>query len=192
MPVSRELIQPEGFTLIELVLAMAIFGFMLLLIVAGFINVVRLHNEALASNSAQDSARTATDAIVQAVRGSSGVVSPTVQGVPSTSLCLASASGADVGFYVASQILYETTNCSPPYTTSTPLTSSNEEAYFNATLESTNASDPQWKPEVQLKLEVAPNNGYATWNGTDFVCQGGAADLQFCSVVKLITGAEPR
>ncbi len=191
---SRELVQADGFTMIELVLAMAIFGFFLLIIVTGFINVVRLHNEAYTSNAAQDNARTAMDAMVAAVRDSSGVVTPTVQGAPSPTLCLTSAGGPDVGFYVdsSSQVLYETTNCSPPYATSTPLTASNEEANFDATLESANPTDPQWKPETQLKLEVAPNNGTATWNGSDFVCTGSAADLQFCSVVKLTSGAEPR
>lgn len=184
----------SGFTLIELMLAFAVFGFMLLIVVAGFINVVRLHNEALASNNAQDSARTAMDTMVQAVRNSSGIVFPANQGAAASTLCVASSSGPDTGFYVDSttQILYEASNCSAPYTNPVPLTSGNEQAYLQSTLESSDSGDPQWKPEVELKLVVSSNNGTTTGSGVGTQCANDAADHEFCSVVTLTTGAEPR
>jgi len=39
----------NGFTMIELLVAMSVFSFLLLIIVVGFMNIVRLHNQALAS-----------------------------------------------------------------------------------------------------------------------------------------------
>jgi prepilin-type N-terminal cleavage/methylation domain-containing protein len=182
-----------GFTLIELILAMAVFAFMLLLIVVGFLNVVRLHDEVVAANQAQDSARSAMDTIVQAVRDSSAVVQPTTQGAPWPTLCVASSSGPDVAFYVDSttNILYEANNCSAPYVNAVPLTSSNEQAYFQSKLEST-STNPQWRPEVELKLIVASNNGTTTGSGSTLACGPSNVDRAFCSVVTLTTGAEPR
>ncbi len=89
----------DGFTLIELLVAMTVFSFMLLIIVVGFINIVRLHNQALAANLAQDNARTAMDTMVQAVRDSTGIVRPTAGS--STVLCLNSSAGPMQAYYVA-------------------------------------------------------------------------------------------
>jgi prepilin-type N-terminal cleavage/methylation domain-containing protein len=184
-----------GFTLVELLMAMAVFSFMLLIIVVGFINVVGLHNQALAANAAQDSARSAMDTVVQGIRDSSAVLSPTTQGAPSTTLCLATASGADEGFYVnsATNVMYEfqSNSCSPPYLTNLALTSTAEQAYFAATLETTNPS-PIWKPEVEVKLVVGSNNNSTSGSGAGLQCGPTNADRQFCSVVTLTSGAEPR
>jgi prepilin-type N-terminal cleavage/methylation domain-containing protein len=73
MPVVSRLQHNAGFTLIELLVAMAVFSFMMLIIATGFINIVRLHNQAVVSNLTQDSANSAIQTLVQAVRDSHGV-----------------------------------------------------------------------------------------------------------------------
>src|SRR5205823_262577 len=92
-------IQDRGFTMIELLMAMALFSFFLLIVVAGFLNVVRAHNQAIATNAAQDNARVAMDTLVQAVRDSAGVNDP-APNTTSNMLCLADAGGVDKQYWV--------------------------------------------------------------------------------------------
>lgn len=60
-----------GFSLVELLLAMAVFSFMLLIITAGFINVVRIQQSGVASRSTQQSARLVLDSLMKDVRAAS-------------------------------------------------------------------------------------------------------------------------
>jgi prepilin-type N-terminal cleavage/methylation domain-containing protein len=179
----------RGFTMIELLVAMAVFSFMLLIITVGFINIVRLHNQAIASNIAQDNARTAMDELVRAVRDSSDVLTPAA-GVPANRLCLASASGPQQLYYLNANRLYRADNCTTP-TNVTALTSTSVQvASFLATVKT--AGPNIVKPQVEMTITVASNNGTTTGTGASVTCGTSIRDRQFCAVVTLTSGAVPR
>src|SRR5258705_7656478 len=93
---NREMSE-QGFTLVELLMAMAVFSFMLLIVVVGFMNIVHLHNQAIASNMAQDNARTVMDEMVRAVRDSQGVITTTPG--PFGTVCLGSPTAGQERYY---------------------------------------------------------------------------------------------
>lgn len=183
-------IDSAGFTMIELLVAMTVFSFMLVIIVVGFMNVVRLHNSALASNVAQDNARTAIDELVRAVRDSATVVSPTVVDATSNSLCLASAKGVQQIYYLNAGALTRaddcTTRANPVAITSTSVNVTN----FGATLRT--GGPAIVKPEVELSVTVGSANGTTTGSGANIKCGPSNAEREFCSVVTLTSGAVPR
>jgi prepilin-type N-terminal cleavage/methylation domain-containing protein len=186
---TRNVVGQEGFTLIELLVAMTVFSFMLVIIVVGFINIVQLHNQAIASNLAQDSARTAMDEMVRAVRDSAGAITTTVG--PLGTVCVGSpTAGLQRSYYINGGILYRADNCvthaNPQAITSSSVMVSN----FEATIQSTG---PQIvKPAVQITITVGSNNGTTTGAGAALTCGPTNAERTFCSVVTLTSGAEPR
>jgi prepilin-type N-terminal cleavage/methylation domain-containing protein len=177
-----------GFTMIELLIAMTIFSFMLLIVASGFIDIVRMQNQSLASNMAQDSARSAMDELVQAVRNSTGVVSIS----PSTPsiLCLANSTGVQQAYYVNSSngILYRSDDCTA-YTNTVALTSAQVQvSAFTVTVETSGPAITV--PEVEIAMTVASNNGSTNIAGN--ACKADSVDRQFCSIVTLTSGAVPR
>jgi prepilin-type N-terminal cleavage/methylation domain-containing protein len=180
----------DGFTMIELLVAMAVFSFMLLIIVVGFINIVRLHNQALASNTSQDNARTAMDELVRAVRDSAGVVTP-APGVPANTLCLANASGPQRVYYLNGGILYRADDCTSRVNAVAVTSTAVQVANFVATVKTAGASI--LKPQVELTVTIATTgNGTTTGSGASIACGPSTADRTFCSVVTLTSGAVPR
>lgn len=182
--------------MVELVISMAIFSFLLLIIVVGFINIAKLHDEALATDQSQNSARSAMDELVQGVRNASSVLTPTVIGAPSTTLCLASASGVQQIYYVDAKILYRSDDCatntgwvSPEPANTYALTNNGVQvSLFQATVETGGLGVTE--PEVRVKLTVASNNG--TTNGAGTSCLNNDSSRAFCSIVTLTSGAVPR
>jgi prepilin-type N-terminal cleavage/methylation domain-containing protein len=184
----------DGFTLIELLIAMTVFSFMLLIVMAGFINIVHLHNQALASNVAQDNARTAMDEVVQAVRDSYSVVEPLPLGT-SNQLCLQKANSAQELIWVdaaAGGILKRGDNCASP--TNVRAISSNAVKFYpnGFSAKILNASSATVKPEVEISMTVASSNGTAPLVGGVPKCGPTAADRTFCSVVDITSLAVPR
>ncbi len=180
--------------MIELLVAMAVFSFMLLIIVVGFINVVKLHNQALASNIAQDNARTAMAELVRGVRDSTGVVGAPGAG-PNGTLCLADASGVPKYYYTrlvgTVRTLFRGDNCGA-------IPAANEQAITNSSVNVTNfvatvdsLGPAIVKPEVKLTVTVGSSNGTTT-AGPIPTCNNNNADRQFCAVVTLTSGAVPR
>jgi prepilin-type N-terminal cleavage/methylation domain-containing protein len=192
MPVTT---RQAGFTLVELVVAMAVFSMMLLIVVVGFMNIVRLHNAALASNMAQDNARAAMDDMVRAVRDSSGTSTPPTLG-PNGTLCLKYTTGPMQYYYTrvvaGVRSLYKSDGCGTiPGANERALTNSYVNVnYFQAQVTSSGATIV--KPEIQMTLLVGSSNGTTTNTGLATVCNNNNADRAFCSVVKLTSGATPR
>jgi prepilin-type N-terminal cleavage/methylation domain-containing protein len=84
----------SGLTLIEVILAMAVFSLMLLVVVGGFINVVRLQQSGQASRDTQQNGRFAIEEVMRDSRSaSSAVVSPDNGGGNPDTLCLLTNSG---------------------------------------------------------------------------------------------------
>lgn len=188
--------EQAGFTLVELVISMAIFSFLLLIIVVGFLNIAQLHDEALATDQSQNSARSAMDELVQGVRNASSVISPTAVGVPASTMCLATADGGQQIYYIDNKVLYRSDDCATSTTWTAPepantyaLTDSGVQAsVFQATVDTGGLGITE--PEVRLKLTVGSNNG--TTNGAGTSCLTGTVNHAFCSIVTLTSGAVPR
>lgn len=183
----------SGFTLVELVVAMAVFSFMLLIVVEGYMNIAKLHDQALAGNQVQDSTRTAMDAMVQAVRDSTGAVSPTFGSPASNTLCLASDSTSDQDFFVSGGVLYEANTCTAPaVANSQALTnSSSQVTSFKATIKTGGTGVTE--PEVEMTLTLASNNGTTTTSSQGVTtCNNTNQAREFCSVETLTSGAVPR
>lgn len=68
----------SGFTLIELILSMAFFSFMMLLISVGVIQVMRIYQSNLATRRTQQAARLAVEDITREVRTASRVATATI------------------------------------------------------------------------------------------------------------------
>ena len=66
----------SGFTLIELILATAIFSFFLIIALAGYLNVVRLYQNGIASRSTQHNSRFGMEEMVRAVQGAKTATVP--------------------------------------------------------------------------------------------------------------------
>lgn len=60
--------EEAGFTLVELLVAMAIFSFMLLIVTAGFLQIVRIQQSGVASRTTQQNARLVMDGVVKDIR----------------------------------------------------------------------------------------------------------------------------
>ena len=195
-------VDQRGFTLIELLIAMAVFGFMLLIVIVGFLNVVNIHNAALASNQSQDSARAAMDLLVQAVRDSTGTPTITNGVAPGLAdgnydvLCLQSPSGYEDYYVIGSpaQIVSgSVTSCGDTAPTNVvPVTSTTQAvSYFHA-LQQTSSNQPNWRPEIELTLTLGSSNGTTNGTGAALSCNNNNADRAFCSIVTLTSGAVPR
>ncbi len=65
-----------GFTIIELLIAMTLFSSLLIVITAGFINILRLQTNTVASRNTQQAARYAIEEIVRTGRNSTAVSVP--------------------------------------------------------------------------------------------------------------------
>ena len=187
----------SGFTLIELLMAMAVFSFMLLIVVAGFINVANLHSEAVASDTVQDNARTAMAELVRAVRDSSGVAS--ISGSVTTNtvrVCLNKAGGTLQSYYVSGGVLTRSDNCvGAPINPQAITTSSANVAFFNTELE-TYSPVSTAKVEVKFTLRVVSAGAGLTVNtgptGVTTVCGNSNGQRAYCGVTTLISGAVPR
>lgn len=197
MPAIDRASQEAGFILVELLVAMSIFSFMLLIIVVGFINIVRLHNQALASNVAQDNAQSAMNELVRAVRDAAEVVTP-LPGTPSNTLCLASAVGPQQVYYLspfpvtAATRLYRADDCTAKVN-AVPLTSTSVQvSNFLATVKNNGTNIV--KPQVELTLTVASSNGTTdpATSGDTIACGPSNANRTFCAAVTLTSGAVPR
>jgi prepilin-type N-terminal cleavage/methylation domain-containing protein len=182
--------QSAGFTLVELLVAMSVFSMMLLIVVSGFLNVIKINNQAIASNLAQDNAKSAMDEMIQGIRNSAGAITPS----PAGRLCLA---GPDSGqpdvYYLdpATQALMRSKGCNGALTNTHRLTSSDVKVVnFEFTIAA--AGPDIVKREVQLKLMVASNNSTTTGVGAATKCGPTEQQRTFCSVVTLTSGAVPR
>jgi prepilin-type N-terminal cleavage/methylation domain-containing protein len=195
MPVVSRLQHNAGFTLIELLVAMAVFSFMMLIIATGFINIVRLHNQAVVSNLTQDSANSAIQTLVQAVRDSHGVssVSPNpVNAGYGDLLCLKGASGADEAYYIdATNVLMKATTCAT-LANKLPLTGDTvvKATYFKAN--QVTSGPAITNGTVQLSVTMASAVGVTSYVGPNVQCADSNGDRAFCSVMTLTSGAVPR
>ncbi|MBW3538219.1 prepilin-type N-terminal cleavage/methylation domain-containing protein [Candidatus Parcubacteria bacterium] len=177
----------EGFTLIELLLAMALFSLMLLVVIGGFINIVRMYQAGLASRNTQQNARSGLEEMVRTARGASAA-----EVVP-TGLCLRGDSATSI-FYVQSGQLRRglinpaaASGCDPANVQGAPtVLSSGDVRVLSLTATSIPAGsahpDTGFSPDsVRMELRVATANP-GLLAGSNCITGQGA---QFCSVSNL-------
>ena len=92
---SKAIMQSEsGFTLVEVLMAMAVFSFMLTIILVGFLSVVRTHESGVVQRSTQQNARLALDQVEKIIHSSAEATTSTANGYPV--LCLKQAGQTQV------------------------------------------------------------------------------------------------
>lgn len=179
----------NGFTLVELVMAMAIFSFMLSIIVTGFINIIRIHNASVAVNVVQDNAQTIIAALERDVRDSAAVEVGVDGGEPS--LCI---DGNQIITYDnTAHMLYtwqsSDNNCDPTAGTAVQLTSENVKVYyFNVTNDTPNDN----RPTIRIATTIGSAGGTYTGTGVNTVCSGGFSTRNYCAITTITGSATPR
>ena len=182
-----------GFTLVELLVAMSIFSLMLLIVVSGFINIVHLRSQALASNQAQDNARTAINEVVRAVRDSAGVVPGSIVTGSSGRICLDKLGGQVQQYFVNAGVLTRSDDCAlvAPHVNEQAITNSVVQV-VDFTIMQENSGPTIVKPELSISVTVASNNATTSGSGANTVCDPNTGGVPFCATVKLTSGAVPR
>lgn len=87
-----------GFTLVELLIAMAIFSSLLVIITVSFVNLMRLQTHTMATRNTQQASRYALEEMIRTARSSYAVTVPS-GGTPDTAVCFWSSLGQGVTYY---------------------------------------------------------------------------------------------
>ncbi len=78
----------KGFTIVELMIATAVFSVVLLICTTGLLQVGRLYYKGITSTQAQETARSIMDEITRAIQFNGGRVQPVSGGAPSFYFCI--------------------------------------------------------------------------------------------------------
>jgi prepilin-type N-terminal cleavage/methylation domain-containing protein len=183
-----------GFTLVELLIAMAIFSLMLLVIVSGFLQVVRIQQAAVASRNTQHNARFALEEMVREARTASEVT--VITGPPGPAplhaVCLRSEGGL-VRYQVSSSRLYRASyplsgSCSsPPPSGERAMTAPDVAVVrLQATATSTGPVVPP-QPGLRISIGVASTADTSRLQSADQFrsCNQSLGGSQYCSVTNL-------
>lgn len=198
-PLMLSVAREGGFTLVELVVAMAVFSMMMVIIVSGMINIVRMHNQAMASNLSQDNARAAVDDLVRGIRDSAGVDWTNTDNAGlngTTRLCLRAANSTGTEYWVQLTggvlALYRHDNGCTTTAGGIAVTDPvvNVQDFKVTPTTSQTAGFP--RQEVHIAVTVGSSNGTTTGSGAGTVCSSSTSAREFCSVVTLTSGAVPR
>jgi prepilin-type N-terminal cleavage/methylation domain-containing protein len=182
-----------GFTLIELLMAMSVFAFMLLIVIAGFINVANIHSQAVASDSVQDNARVAMAELVRAVRDASSLA-PVTGALPTGELvCINKSGGTMQSYRIISGVLTRSDSCGVGLVNPQAITNSTVDmAYFDVA-QQTFSPVTTAKPEIQITLRVVSSGVGLTKNtGLNTACGDTSGQRAYCSAITLTSGAVPR
>jgi prepilin-type N-terminal cleavage/methylation domain-containing protein len=183
----------HGFTLVELLIAMAVFSFMMMIVTAGFIQVVRIHQSGIASRATQQNARLVLDTITKQIREAGTATVGTGRTAQLTQLCLTKGS-QNLEYYVdGNDNLWVGANPAPGScvapTVMTDWNKLNDSTVrvkqFVAT--TTQAVAPGLGT-VMVTLTVASNNNLDALDATQTRCLPGAGS-QFCAVTTLSSTA---
>lgn len=181
----------SGFTLVELLMAMTLFSFMLILITSGFITVAKIYQSTLAARKTQSSARLAIEEVARQARNAN-----TAQLAGGNTLCLYGTSNVrfrliDNG--TTSSLVREVfTNCADlaVYSDRQTLTPPDlrvplSNGFVASILDSTSPT-----PSVEFTLKVTTNTPDLI-NGLNN-CSQGVPGTQFCSTTLLTTSVALR
>lgn len=173
-----------GFTLIELLMAMAVFSFMLSIIVAGFLNVVRLHNSSVSTNVVMDNAQTIMSTLERDIRDGTRIDATRLA---AGELCV----DDNQLIYVdinKNLMMVPSANCTPAGTP-VQLSSSDVKIYYFALQNDTPATT---RPTIHLAMVVGTANATMTGSGLATSCTGNAEARAWCAITTVTGAATPR
>jgi len=90
----------QGYTLVELILALALFNFVLLIVTVGYLTIVHIHENGVATRNAEQNNRFGVEELVRASRAANGYVIGVDPATHQNTLCLYG-SGNPMEFYVS-------------------------------------------------------------------------------------------
>jgi prepilin-type N-terminal cleavage/methylation domain-containing protein len=208
-----------GFTLVELLLAMAIFSFMLLIMSAGVIRLIHFYQATLDVRATQQAAREVSDDLTEAARQSSLItvsnVGPAYGGQPESAVCFFSSlshnadstiTGSGIAFYAQQTGTYQWTiyqvafsgltsnvtgsgSCTPPSGGAEVTSTAVSFIRFGATTTPDNRL-------VQFEMVIAGSSELTPVTNIDYTalplptCSDGNND--YCSITNLQVAAEAR
>jgi prepilin-type N-terminal cleavage/methylation domain-containing protein len=218
----KPLAQQSGFTLVELLMALALFSFVLLIITMGFIQVIHTYQAGIASRSTQQTTRFGMDDMARGVRDASTVgialnttgINDHPDGIVQQTdiLCaFSSGGGANTRYYVkwngsTKSLVKEYFTPAINLATHTPVCNlANPIAGTLQTLSSSDLSIQDFNAEVVGINATAPTQTVrltlrVTSNRRDLLASPGnvgsnckgAVGGQFCSQTVITTTVEPR
>jgi prepilin-type N-terminal cleavage/methylation domain-containing protein len=186
-----------GFTLVELVISMAIFSMMLLIVVSGFLHVVRVQQASLASRNTQHNSRFALEEMVRESRSATDVLvtAGPLGPAPLDTVCLTTESGF-IRFQVngADQRLYRQTlpsggGCGGAVTSQAAITASDVAVVrFDAERMATplGGGDPD-EVALRLSISVASVGDVSRLEAANELrsCDPSQSGAHYCSVANL-------
>lgn len=164
-----------GYTLVELILAVALFSFVLVIVTAGIINVFRLYQQGAVSRSVQQSTRFAMDDMVR-----TGRLATNVENIANSTVCFTFPS-KKVRFYMLNNGLYKdeigaSTDCAAGTVASISLLPSEVKAASFISLITTRTTK-----SIQIILAASSQNAILDAN---FKCDA-TLNNQFCAAASL-------
>lgn len=154
-----------GFTLVEMMVAIALFSVLIAVAVGGFSRALRAQEEVASLLAAQSNVSLALEQMTREIRTGSGFC-PEGQGpcdcnqagndtLSCANLAFLNAEGQEVSYEVQNGELQESVAGS----SYTPVTGSNVTIpYFNVIIFGTSVDDDHWSPRVTIQLGVTPND----------------------------------
>ncbi len=192
----RLLRHQQGFTLVELIIAMAVFSFMMVIVSAGFIQVVRIHQSGIASRTTQQNARLVIDAIMKDVRQSA--LAATANPGQLNWLCLARGSqtleyavDGSGNLRVGAIATPASGTCPAPVFNSTWRTLNDPAVTVTQFAVTTTPPTQPGLGTTMVTLTLASRNNLDALDATKTRCLPGAGS-QFCAVTTLNSGAALR
>ncbi len=186
-----------GFTMIELLMAMAVFSFMMLIVTTGFIQVVRIHQAGISSRATQQNARIVMDGVSKDIR-ESGAATVGNGGAAKTWLCLSRGSTTLEYAVDGSGNLRAGSVSNPPAgTCPSPAITSSWRTLNDSSTQVTQFAASATTPvspglgTVLLTLTIVSRNDTSDLDATQTHCQPGAGS-QFCAVTTLVSTASLR
>ncbi len=185
----------EGFTLVELLIALTVFTSLLIVITTSFVNLLRLQTATIAARNTQQAARYAMEEMVRTARGAVDTSTATVPGT--SAVCFWSSTGNGRAYFVSSQKLYAydykdapTSNCDVDATT--PPAAKRLITTDDAQVLKFETSATTTKPQVANLTLALVSSTAETGQVTASDCRATSSKLNACSIAELSSSATLR
>jgi prepilin-type N-terminal cleavage/methylation domain-containing protein len=176
----------SGYTLIELIIAMAIFSMMLVIISVGVLQLMRIYQSGISSRNTQQNARLAMEQMVRA--GRSAYKAAITGATNNSTVCFYIASGGQEYFIRSGQLIQATLQSPSSPCDGTQILAQQAITGTDVIVTKLNgvllglSGSATDSLSAQLDLEIATGGGNGSFNGANCVVGAGS---QFCSITSL-------